>query len=49
MPCKAKPALSRNLVVRNGIREAAARDLLDEDDLRRLIQVAQEGTEIATT
>lgn len=49
MPCEANPALSRNLVVLNDIRKAAARDLLDADGLRRLIQVAQEGTEIAMT
>ena len=37
------------LVVLHGIREATARYLLDADDLRRLIRVAPEGTEIAMT
>jgi ATP:corrinoid adenosyltransferase len=37
------------LVVLDGIREATARNLLDADDLRQLIRVAPEGTEIAMT
>ena len=37
------------LVVLDGIREAMACDLLDPVGLRRLIQVAPEGTEIAMT
>lgn len=37
------------LVVLDGIREATARDLLDAEDLRQLVRVAPEGTEIAMT
>lgn len=38
-----------DLVALDGIREAMARGLLDAVDLRRLIQVAPEGTELAMT
>lgn len=37
------------LVVLDGIREATARGLLDAGDLRRLVRMAPEGTELAMT